>query len=109
MAPTPRELFRAGNAGGARFDILRPGEVLTVKMNGIDWVYGRSGGASTLESPLQLGGKWWRLPAGAMYDDTVLYLYSDFGDHWSWEPTADMPLTIYVSALTDLNGRFVRV
>lgn len=109
MAVTPIELFRAGKPAGPRFERLRPGEVAIQSQNGVDWVVGRSGGASTLEAPTGIRGTWWRLPAGTAYDDKILYLWRDYSPHWAWEPIRDMPLADYVNALNALNVKFIRV
>jgi hypothetical protein len=107
MAATPLDLFRAGNKSGPRFDHLRPGEVVIQARKGIDWVVGRSGGASTLEAPIGLGGTWYRLPKGTPYDDSVFYLWNDYPGHWAWEPARDMPLVAFLDALARMNKQFI--
>jgi hypothetical protein len=107
MATTTVELFRAGNSSSARLDILRPGEVVVFQQYGIGWVKGRSGGASTFDAPVGLRGKWWLLPNGTTYDDRLLVLWNDYGNHWSWEPVQDMSLDAYLEALRDVNRKFV--
>lgn len=109
MAVTPIELFRAGNKSGARFNIIRSGEVSIQSRNGSDWVLGRSGGASSQEIPLGLRGTWYRLPAGTPYDDATLFLWTDYPGHWSWEPMRDMLFATYVEALTSVNAEFIQV
>ena len=109
MAITTVELFRASNKTSPRLDYLRPGEVVTYSVNGVDWVTARSGGASTLERQTALRGTWWRLPVGTQYDDSVIFLWNDYDDHWSWEPIRDMPLSVFTAALTAVNPKFIRV
>jgi|KBSMisStandDraft_5_1062788.scaffolds.fasta_scaffold3738278_1 hypothetical protein len=110
MGATTLDLYRAGNASSAKLDILRPHEVDTFQRNGATWVRAHTGGSSTLESPdLLFGGKWWRLAAGSTYDDKLLLVFRDQGNHWLWEPAQDMPRSDYISALQDVNGLFVRV
>jgi len=112
MANTTRDLFRAGpKTIGPKFNVIKPGEVIIfTHASGLDYVMGRSGGISTLAAPLGARGKWFCLPAGTQYDDTVLYLWEDFPGppvaHWSWEPAVDMPLSVYVAALTAVNAKF---
>jgi len=107
---TTLDLFRAGNASGARLDIVRPIDVSIYVHAHIDWVHGRSGGISTYDavSPA-LGGRWWRLPAGSEFDDTMLFVWNDYLGHWSWEPAQDMPLDSYRTALSAVNARFIRI
>lgn len=109
MRLTTVDLFRAGNRSGPRLDQLRPGEVQVQNRNGVDWVIGRSGGASTLDAPLALRGVWYRLPAGTPYDDGVLFLQNDYPGHWSWEPAHDMLRLTYEDALKNVNAEFVPV
>ena len=110
MASTIIELFRAGNRGSARFTHFVPGEIAIQSRNGVDWVLGpRQGGASTKETPTGLRGTWYRLPAGTTYDDSVLFLWNDYADHWVWEPAQDMPLAAYLSALERINAEFIPV
>jgi hypothetical protein len=107
---TPVDLFRAGNKSGARFDVLKPGEVATkVGRNGAQWVIARSGGASTVDAPTGLRGTWHKLAQGTEYDDTIFALHNDYPGHWGWEPARDMPLADYVAALAALNQEFVRI
>lgn len=112
MANTPIELFRLGIKTTPRFNEFRPGEIATtIKPDEIEYVIAKQGaGASTLDAPMGLRGNWWwRLAAGTPYDDNVLKLWNDFGNHWSWEPIQDMPLSDYVAVLTEINGKFVPV
>ena len=109
MKQTPIDLYRLGNASSARLDRLRPDEVGIVARDGRDWVVGRSGGVSTFEAPTGLRGRhWWRLSAQTAYDETLMHLWNDFGNHWSWEPAANMPLAQFVDALVELNAKFTR-
>ena len=106
---TPLDLYRASNKSGPRFEHFRPGEIAIQSRNGVDWVLGpRRGGASTLDAPLGLGGIWYRLPRGTIYDDAVFFLWNDFPGHRSWEPARDMELAAYLDALRALNQEFVR-
>jgi hypothetical protein len=107
---TRLDLYRAGNKSGPRLEHFRPGEIVTSVQNGVEWVFGpKQGGASTLDAPLGLRGTWYVLPKGAGYDDLILFAWNDYGNHWSWEPTRDMPLTVYANALKALNTSFNRV
>jgi hypothetical protein len=103
MAATAIELFRAGNKSGPKFDHIRS-HVVVQSRNGVDWVIGRSGGASTQQAPGGLRGTWYALPANTTYDDAILYVWNDYPGHWSWEPRHDMPLSDYVAALAALNA-----
>lgn len=109
MAVTTLDLFRAGNKTSPKFDYLRTGEVVIQPHNGVDWVIGRSGGASTLEVPSGARGTWWRLPAGTTFDDSVLFVVHDYDDHWSWMPVKSMLLATYTDALRAVNGKFIPV
>ena len=105
--PTPRALFRRGNATGPRLDYIRAGiDVATFVRDGIEWVLSRSGGVSTFSrNPPPGSGRVWRLDAGSDYPD-ILFLDNDHGDHWAWEPAADTPISDYRAALYNLGRRF---
>ncbi|WP_119418334.1 hypothetical protein [Desertibaculum subflavum] len=109
MATTPVDLYRLGNAAGARLDRPRPGkDVIQYLRNDAFWVRSRSGGVSTTANRPSGPGIWWRLPAGAAYDEGVLFVWNDHGNHWSWEPAFDMPWTDFVEALVQANRLFIR-
>src|SRR3954454_23127525 len=107
MGITPVALYRRGNSTTARFDHVRVGtDVMSFMQNGTEWVVGRSGGVSTFSTnPPPGNGRIWALAAGASYPDP-LYLNNDSGAHWSWEPSVDMPLTDYRSALAAVGRNF---
>jgi hypothetical protein len=107
---TTLDLFRAGNAAGAKLDAVRAIDVVIYAPGGIEWVRGRSGGISTFDAiNPALGGRWWRLPAGAEFDSALLFVWNDYQGHWSWEPALDMPLNTYRAALSAVNARFVGI
>ena len=109
MATTPVDLFRAGNAGGARLDHVRPNrDVAVYHQNAVNWVRASSGGVSTFAATKPWGRFWWRLPAGTAHDDLLL-VYNDHGDHWVWSPARDMELDRYVALLAALNSQFLRI
>jgi hypothetical protein len=73
------------------------------------WVRGGMKGVSCFSQPngaLRGSGKWWRLPQGTPYDDGLLFLYTNDGDHWCWVPTRDMRLTEFCDCLGLLNVAF---
>jgi hypothetical protein len=109
MGKTPVELFRSGNAGSAKLDKPRRMHDVTVfQKNGDDRVQAGSGGMSTMEAPDNtIRGTWWRLAAGTDYNDSLLLVWNDYANHWSWDPAKDMPLSDYMSALADVNSKFV--
>jgi len=107
MAATTLDLFRAGNKSGARLHLTWNADVQTQHVNGCEVVIAGSGGASTLDAIGQLRGTWWKLPAGAVYDDSKLLLRNDFIGHWAWEPASTMPLADYLAALAIVNQEFI--
>jgi hypothetical protein len=110
MGKTTVDHYRAGNASSARLDKIRSGEVEIFQRNGIEFVSLGSGGVSTFTTiEHELRGKWWKLPLRSSYDDRLLHVWNDFGNHWSWEPCKEMPLSDYLAALTDVNAKFVRI
>jgi hypothetical protein len=110
MATTTIDLFRAGNAHGARLDRVRPSDLTVYKIGAADWVKNGTGGVSTWGAiDPTLNGIWWRLPAGTDYDDLLLVLVNDHAHHWSWNPRFDMELSIYRAALAAANAKFLRV
>jgi hypothetical protein len=109
MAATALDLYRMGNAAGARLDHVRPGrDVHVFERDGAEWVEGRSGGVSTFSRMGVQPAIWWRLPVGSSFDEVRLVLWNDHGQHWSWEPARDMPLSEYREALATANAQFVR-
>ena len=107
MQATPTDLYRFGPT--PRLDRVRidPNPITKSKDavsfdvdlgNGVTetWVRGGMKGVSCFAVPnnrLTGRGKWWRLPQGTIYDDTVLFLYTGDGAHWSWVPVRDMKLS----------------
>lgn len=105
---TTLDLYRAGKKSGPRLEHFRQGEITIHVRSGLDWVLGpQRGGASTKEAPIGLRGTWYLLPAGSSYDDSMLFLWNDYADHWSWEPAQDMLLMGYLDVLMALNRSFV--
>jgi hypothetical protein len=113
LVKTPIALYRAGKNSGPRLEHFSTtsAEIVIQSRAGIDWVLGpRQGGASTVAAPISLNNVvWYVLPAGTTYDDADLFLWTDYPDHWSWEPAQDMLRTAYLAALTALNPEFIRV
>jgi hypothetical protein len=110
IVATTLDLYRASNKSGPRFEHFRHGELAIQVLGGVDWVLGpRQGGASTKEVPVGLRGTWYLLPKGTTYDDTILFLWNDYADHWSWEPAHDMRLMGYLDVLRALNASFRRI
>lgn len=89
-------------------DHVRPKDIDIYERDGSAWVAAGTGGVSTSARPGPLKGQWWRLTAG--YDhDALLLVWNDYGDHWSWEPTRDMPLATFRAALAATHEGFVRL
>ncbi len=108
MPGTTTDLYRRGSASSPRLDHVRAGkDIHTFEQDGVLWVTARSGGVSTF-STLGIGKNWWKLSQGASYPNT-LYVVNDHGNHYNWEPAADMPFSVYVTLLAALNPRFVKV
>lgn len=108
MAKTTSVLYRRGNASGPRMDHIRVGkDISTYEHNGETWVQARSGGISTF-SKLGWGKNWWKLAEGYDYAEGLLVL-NDYGSHYSWEPSQDMPLSTYKNLLEIVNQAFIKV
>ncbi len=108
MPKTTVDLYRRGNASGPRMTQVRIGkDVLTYSAGGTDWVAARSGGVSTF-STLGPGRNWWVLPAGSDYPDDLIVV-NDHGNHYSWEPNADLPLADFVTLLGSVEPAFRKV
>jgi hypothetical protein len=110
MAKTAIDLFRVGNAGGARLDYVRPSDLTIYKIMGVSWAKSGTGGLSTWEviDPT-LSGPWWCLAAGTDYKDTPLLVVNDQPNHWSWEPRFDMELADFQAALAVVSAKFTRM
>lgn len=88
-------------------DHVRSKDVDTFTLGGETWVRAGTGGISTSEVPGPLAGRWWRLDAG--YDYGVLLLvWNDHDHHWSWEPSRDMRLLDFRTALKASHPDFFR-
>lgn len=118
MATTTREFFRSGKTPRLHHVRVPPHpdpEIAPCSRNGVDWVDARSGGASTFDAPLPQQAsqgrprRWWRLPVGTIYDDTVLTVENDYANHYSWMPAVDMPFKDFLAALEAVNVQFIRV
>ena len=108
MRTTTADLFRAGNASGPRLGHVRVGkDISTYSQAGIDWVVARSGGVSTF-SRQGNGRNWWLFPAGSAYPDELIVV-NDHGNHFSWEPSVDMPLSAYIALLESVGANFHKV
>jgi len=104
-------LYRLGNGSGPRLDAVRSmktghakDDVVVFGKDGKHWVKAGSGGISTF-STAQRKKDEWVLNRGASYPET-LKLVNDHGSHWSWEPSADMPLDDYKTALHAVGAHF---
>lgn len=106
MGLTAVDLYRKGNATSARLDHVRPKDIYHFDVHSVQWVRAGTGGISTYDAPSPDQGRWWRLAAGYDYGP-LLMVWNDDGNHWSWEPLADMPLSDY-RALLDLANRVFR-
>lgn len=111
MKRTTIELHRIGTSLAGDLSTVRAGvDIVVYPNNGTDWVLGTpNGGASTTAMRWKLresASRWWRLPVGTPYDD-LLIIRNDRGNHWLWEPAADMPLTDYRAMLTAVSQFFV--
>jgi hypothetical protein len=108
MAKTTTDLYRRGNAAGPRLAHVRIGKDIDVfSQNGVDWVAAHSGGISTFATP-GAGINWWLLLAGFDYPDE-LAVVNDHGDHFNWEPSADMPLADFLSLLASVETAFQKI
>jgi len=114
MADVTRiDLFRSGNASSAqlsrpRVDLPNP-DLEIFLVSSVVWVRAGTGGVSTWERPSPTWrGRTWRLPAGVPIPDELV-VTNDMPGHWLWEPSRDMPLAQYVSALESVNAHFIRV
>jgi hypothetical protein len=108
MPQTITDLYRRGNAAGPRMARVRIGKDIVIYQNqGVDWVRAHSGGVSTfsVQGP---GRNWWLLPAGFDYP-ADLSVVNDHGDHYSWEPNIDLPLTDFMALLASVEAAFRKV
>ena len=99
---------RRGSASSPRMDHVRVGQDITsFEREGVLWVAARSGGVSTFSSQ-GIGTHWWRLPRGYTYPDTPVVV-NDHGNHYNWEPSADMPFAQYVTLLAAVHPHCIKV
>ena len=108
MAVTATDLYRMGNAAGPRLDYVRPKDVTTFSLHGDEWVQVGPWGVSASSVKRAFGGPWWMLPAGTQYDDKLIVIWNNHGNHWLFGPAFSMPLTSYKAALSALNANFIR-
>ncbi|OSX63292.1 hypothetical protein POSPLADRAFT_1039485 [Postia placenta MAD-698-R-SB12] len=96
------ELYRSGNAGGPKFDNIRPNDIKPV-----DGKYmPGTGGISTFSNlgPLKGQKHIWALPASADLGPH-LKAVNDHDKHWSIQPSTEITEDEYKSALTALNSK----
>jgi hypothetical protein len=108
MPRTTADLYRRGNAAGPRMTHVRVGkDVVTYTRAGVDWVAAGSGGVSTFATQGP-GKNWWLLPAGFDCPEGLIVV-NDHGNHYSWEPKVDLPLSAFVALLASVEPAFRRV
>lgn len=108
MPITKTDLYRRGNMGEPRLAQVRIGKDISIfQINGIDWIAANSGGVSTFSEPGD-GKNWWLLPAGFEYPDE-LTIVNDHGNHYNWEPSADMPLAEFIALLQAAQMAFRKI
>jgi hypothetical protein len=114
MALTPVDLYRVGNATHARLDALRNSDVVIYTTDAESEICVRTQNTtgvscySTAAAASVLSGRTYHLPAGSIYDDSVLLLWPDFpgADHWNWTPIRDIRGSEYIQALRDVDALF---
>ena len=108
MASTTTDLYRRGNAAGPRLARVRVGkDIVPFRKNGVDWVAAHSGGVSTF-SVRGPGKNWWHLPAGYDYPAEISVI-NDHGNHYNWEPSVDLPLSVFIEFLESVESGFRQV
>ncbi|PPR06823.1 hypothetical protein CVT26_003849, partial [Gymnopilus dilepis] len=95
-------LYRAGDSTSPRFENVRPHDIPVFEGK----VYPGTGGVSTFSTiysnwPAKIG---WELPSETALGPDLTAV-NDFGTHWCIEPTTDMPLERYITALSTLNSK----
>lgn len=108
MPETTIDLYWRGSASSPRMDHVRAGkDICPFERDGVLWVAARLGGVSTF-SIQGFGKHWWRLPGGTTYP-YALYVVNDHGNHYNWEPNADIPFSDFVALLAEVNPHFIKV
>ena len=109
MPLVPTDLFRCGTKYSPRLDNLRPQDIVTRKdMAGSDEVIAGDGGVSLFSiRTTHLKGIWWWVGRGEWHDPR-LTIKQGAGNHWTIEPSEDMPLVEYVDALRQFQKQFTQ-
>lgn len=113
----PQDLYRLGRATKAKLNYLRTTpprdidterwDIMIYESNDIKYVDSKSGGISLFNyrNPNQ-GHLWWKIAKGTKLP-TGLHISLDEGgkkgqQHFTVRPLSDMPLTVYISKLLEL-------
>jgi hypothetical protein len=108
QAALPHSLYRAGNSTSPRLDNVRPQDAVTFFKNGATWVKGKSGkGISSFDRAQNVKNEW--CVAKGTTISSNLHVHNDQGNHWSWEPAHDMPLSTYTQELQNAQQHFKHV
>ncbi|TCI02945.1 hypothetical protein EZV61_11690 [Corallincola luteus] len=112
----PFDLFRLGRKSKAKFDYIRTTpprdfeqtwDVKVYQKNGVDVVDAKSGGLSLFNyrNP-RFGSLWWKLPKHSKMPSGLHVSLDDGGrdgkHHFTIRPLTDMPLSLYLSKLQQL-------
>jgi hypothetical protein len=106
--PTAVTIYRNGNTTTPRLDNVRPIDVETYDLHGVEWVRARVRGISCFDATAGIHGKnWWDLPANSAIEPGLhLANDNDPPGHWAFQPDVDMTLAAFTQALRD-QGRTV--
>ncbi len=97
------DLYRLGNSISSRLSRVRPSEVTTMEMNGVETIIANNNGVSVYtkdgldESPLT--GWVWEIKQGAMFPIGLKLVKRGSKGHHMIVPTQNMPLNKYVGLL----------
>lgn len=109
------DLYRGGNSTSPLMDKVRTVDTTTsgtidvdvYDKNGVKWVKANGKGISTFNTALATKN-WWKAPKGTTYPSS-LRVYNDNGNHWTWAPAFDMPLSDYIKLMQQTNSSFTKL
>jgi len=97
------DLFRLGNSSSARLSRVKPSEITTVEINGIETIVANNNGVSLFsqeglaESPLT--GWVWEVKRSTVFPQGLKLVKRGSKGHYMLVPTRNMPLSQYIGLL----------
>lgn len=99
------DLYRMGNSSSPRLSKVRPVDIKTIEINGIEHVLPNTGGISLMDSvgleKAPMKGWVWKIKKGTRLPSGLKLVHDKVG-HFSLEPTTKMTKSRFIALLEEL-------